>query len=62
MAAPPPANALEQRIYDLLRPFRDECFDIVDPEAASDAASQALKLERKTIVLARMPAFQSTQR
>jgi hypothetical protein len=49
-----PANTLEQRIYDLLRPFRDECFgEIVDAADDSTVARSTIKLERKVLVLAR---------
>ena len=49
-----PANALEQRIYDLLQPFRDECYEEPDTEGESEATEMIIKLERKTLVLARI--------
>jgi hypothetical protein len=54
MSAPQPASALEQRIYDLLRPFRNECYEEIDPVDQVAATNRAIKLERIVIVLARM--------
>ncbi|KAI4617547.1 uncharacterized protein J4E87_008183 [Alternaria ethzedia] len=58
MSSPQPANALEQRIYDLMRPFRNECYEapdtVVDQVAA---ASRAVKLERRILVLAQNISF-----
>jgi len=54
MSTPQPANALEQRIYDLMRPFRNECYEA--PDAVVDqvaATNRAIKLERRILVLAR---------
>jgi hypothetical protein len=48
-----PANALEQRIDDLLRPYRNECFGDIEAADESAAANRAIKLERKVLVLAR---------
>lgn len=48
-----PANALELRIYDLLRPFRNECFTELTDEDNLEATEMAVKHERKAIVLAR---------
>jgi hypothetical protein len=53
MSAPPP-NALEQRIYDLMRPFRNECYEEPGALDLVAAAGCAIKLERKVLVLARM--------
>jgi hypothetical protein len=60
MSASPP-NALEQRIYDLIRPFRNECYE--EPGALDQvaAANRAIKLERKVLVLARMLPAQLSQ-
>ena len=54
MSAPQPASALEQRIYDLLRPFRNECYEEIDHVDQVAATNRAIKLERIVIVLARM--------
>ncbi|KAF1941438.1 hypothetical protein EJ02DRAFT_202367 [Clathrospora elynae] len=43
---PQPANALEQRIYEVLRPFREECFKENDVNDDSTAADILVKLER----------------
>ena len=54
MSSPQPANALEQRIYDLMRPFRNECYEAPDTVVDQVAATnRAIKLERKILVLAR---------
>jgi len=53
MSTPQPANALEQRIYDLMRPFRNECYEAPDTVDQVAAASRAVKLERRILVLAR---------
>jgi hypothetical protein len=54
MSALQPANALEQRIYDLVRPFRNECYEEIDPAEQVAAANRMIMLERKVLVLARM--------
>lgn len=53
MATVTPANALELRVYDLLRPFRKEAHEVAGTDSEPDAHSIALKLERKMIVLSR---------
>ncbi|KAI4699932.1 hypothetical protein J4E81_003965 [Alternaria sp. BMP 2799] len=53
MSSPQPANALEQRIYDLMRPFRNECYEAPDTVVDQVATNRAIKLERRILVLAR---------
>jgi len=53
MSTPQPANALEQRIYDLMRPFRNECYEAPDTVDQVAAANRAVKFERRILVLAR---------
>ena len=53
MSTPQPANALEQRIYDLMRPFRNECYEAPDTVDQVAATNRAIKLERRILVLAR---------
>ncbi|KAI4937252.1 uncharacterized protein J4E92_001982 [Alternaria infectoria] len=57
MSTPQPANALEQRIYDLMRPFRNECYKAPDTVDQVAAANRAVKLERRILVLAQNIAF-----
>ncbi|KAI4715064.1 hypothetical protein J4E89_000750 [Alternaria sp. Ai002NY15] len=58
MSTPQPANALEQRIYDLMRPFRNECYEAPDTVVDQVAATnRAIKLERRILVLAQNIAF-----
>jgi hypothetical protein len=49
-----PANALEQRIYDLMRPFRSGCYEAPDVVDQVAAANRVVKLERRVLVLARI--------
>ncbi|KAF2851464.1 hypothetical protein T440DRAFT_517454 [Plenodomus tracheiphilus IPT5] len=56
MAAP--ANALELRVYDLLRPFRNELHQAAaSADGDSNFHTAALKLEKKVAVLCQNIAF-----
>jgi hypothetical protein len=59
MSAHQPANALEQRIYDLIRPFRNECYEAPDVVNQVAATNRVVKLERRVLVLARISAAPS---
>ncbi len=53
------AFAVEQRIYNLLRPFRNEQFALI-PGGIFEPPADLMKLERKVMVLSRIhPAFHS---
>jgi len=53
MATGPPANAIELRIHELLRPFRSEVHEVADTDNESDVRDIALRLERMMAVLCR---------
>ncbi|KAL1797715.1 hypothetical protein ACET3X_004321 [Alternaria dauci] len=57
MSAHEPANALEQRIYELVRPFRNECYEELDPADQIAATNRLVKLERNVLALAQNIAY-----
>ncbi|KAH9877858.1 hypothetical protein J1614_003075 [Plenodomus biglobosus] len=57
MANATPANALELRIYDLLRPFRNEVHQIAGADGDPNLHNLVLKLEKKIAVLCQNIAF-----
>ncbi|KAI8931947.1 hypothetical protein NX059_010848 [Plenodomus lindquistii] len=57
MANATPANALELRIYDLLRPFRNDIPQVVTADSDPSLQALALKIEKKLVVLCQNIAF-----